>query len=80
MFLICARARAVPDGFTPERSPEGAKRWRDIWSAGQGVGLVHEVKPVGAIVEDLAREAHEALKTFGGRTTVSRLSRAGARP
>lgn len=51
----------VPSGFTPDRSPEGARRWRDIWSAGQGVGLIGEVKPMGAIVEDLAREAHDTL-------------------
>jgi nitronate monooxygenase len=49
----------VPADFTADRSPEGSKRWRDIWSAGQGVGLIHNVKPVGQIVEDLAREAHD---------------------
>jgi nitronate monooxygenase len=52
----------VPENFSPDRTPEGAKRWKDIWSAGQGVGLIHEVKPMGAIVEDLAREAHDTLK------------------
>jgi nitronate monooxygenase len=55
----------VPDGFTADRSPEGSKRWKDIWSAGQGVGLVREVKSMGQIVEDLAREAHDTLATFG---------------
>ncbi len=55
----------VPENFTPDRSPEGSKRWKDIWSAGQGVGLIHEVKPMGAIVEDLAREAHDTLAAFG---------------
>lgn len=54
-------ASTVPDGFAADRSPEGSKRWKDIWSAGQGVGLVHEVKPIGQIVEDLAREAHDTL-------------------
>ena len=54
----------VPEGFTPDRSPDGAKRWKDIWSAGQGVGLIHDVKPIGAIVEDLAREAHDTFKAF----------------
>lgn len=33
-----------------------AKRWKDIWSAGQGVALATEVKPIGAIVEDIVRE------------------------
>lgn len=51
----------VPENFSADRSPEGAKRWKDIWSAGQGVGLIHAVKPIGAIVEDLAREAHDTL-------------------
>lgn len=52
----------LPDGQGPGGGPEGAKRWKDIWSAGHGVGLIHEVKPIGQIVEDLAREAHD---TFG---------------
>jgi nitronate monooxygenase len=51
----------VPTDFSSDRSPDGAKRWKDIWSAGHGVGLIHEVKPIGAIVEDLAREAHDTL-------------------
>jgi len=50
----------VPENFTADRSPEGAKRWKDIWSAGQGVGLIHDVRPIGEIVESLAREAHDA--------------------
>jgi nitronate monooxygenase len=54
-------ADTVPPGFTPDRSPEGSKRWKDIWSAGQGVGLIHDVKPIAQIVEDLAREAHDTL-------------------
>jgi nitronate monooxygenase len=58
-------ADTVPAGFTPDRSPEGAKRWKDIWSAGQGVGLVHEVKPIAEIVESLAREAHDTLAALG---------------
>ncbi len=52
----------VPENFVADRSHEGAKRWKDIWSAGQGVGLIHEIKPIGAIVEDLAREAHDTLQ------------------
>ena len=50
----------IPDQTAPDRSPEAAKRWKDIWSAGQGVVEVDEVKPVAAIVEDLAREYHDA--------------------
>lgn len=59
-------ADTVPANFSPDRSAEGAKRWKDIWSAGQGVGLVHEVRPIAEIVEALAREAHDTLKGLGG--------------
>ncbi|MCA9566424.1 MAG: nitronate monooxygenase [Myxococcales bacterium] len=51
----------IPDGTAPSRSPEAAKRWKDIWSAGQGVSLIHEVKPIGSIVEDVVREFHDAV-------------------
>ncbi len=51
----------IPDNTTPDRSPEAAKRWRDIWSAGQGVSLIDEVKPISQIVEDIAREYHDAV-------------------
>jgi nitronate monooxygenase len=54
----------VPSDFAPDRSPEGAKRWKDIWSAGQGIGLIKQVKSIGEITEDLAREAHEVLGGF----------------
>jgi nitronate monooxygenase len=57
--------QTVPENFTADRSPEGAKRWKDIWSAGQGVAQIHAVKSMGEIVEDLAREAHDTLAAFG---------------
>lgn len=34
--------------------------WKEVWSAGQGVGLIEEVLPAGEIVHRLAREYHEA--------------------
>ncbi len=57
--------KTVPKDFDAEHTPEGAKRWKDIWSAGQGVGLIHAVKPIAHIVEDLAREAHDAMRALG---------------
>jgi nitronate monooxygenase len=33
-----------------------AKAWRDIWGAGQGVGLMDDVPTVGEVVDRLARE------------------------
>jgi nitronate monooxygenase len=32
------------------------KAWKDIWSAGQGVGYVHDVEPIAEIVARLRRE------------------------
>jgi nitronate monooxygenase len=51
-------------GAPPERnygSPEAAaKRWRDIWAAGQGVGATKAVEPVAMIVDALVRDYVEA--------------------
>jgi len=54
-------------GLDPEDLPEAdktkmnfgsssAKAWRDIWGAGQGVGLMHDVPTVAEMVERLKRE------------------------
>jgi nitronate monooxygenase len=56
----------VPDRTRPDHSPEAAKRWKDIWSAGQGVTLIDDVKPIGRIVEDVVREYHDATARLTG--------------
>jgi nitronate monooxygenase len=38
------------------------KAWKDIWSAGQGVGTVHRVEPVLTIVERLEAEYRAACQ------------------
>ena len=53
---------SLPEDWTPDRTPEGAKRWKEIWSAGHGVAEIHGIKPIGEIVEDLVREFHDAVK------------------
>ena len=47
----------------PEHHEKGrdTKRWRDIWSAGHGVTLIDEVKPMAAIVEEVVAEYHATL-------------------
>lgn len=42
------------------KASEGAKAWRDIWGAGQGVGAVKAVEPVAAIVDRLESEYRAA--------------------
>jgi nitronate monooxygenase len=38
-----------------------AKAWKTIWSAGQGVGSIHDSVPVATLVERLAGEYRQAL-------------------
>lgn len=55
--------QTLPDhpDFEPGIAGDEAKRWKSIWSAGQGSALVESVKPVETIVEDLVREYHDAV-------------------
>ena len=46
---------------TGDSSSAGGRRWVDIWSAGQGIALARDIKPIGAIVEDLIREYVDSL-------------------
>ncbi len=39
-----------------------AKAWRDVWSAGQGVGGIDSVLPAAQIIERIAAEYHRALQ------------------
>ena len=39
---------------------EEAKAWKTVWSAGQGVGAIHDVPTVAALVERLAQERETA--------------------
>ncbi|WP_327191170.1 nitronate monooxygenase family protein [Streptomyces xinghaiensis] len=45
-----------------DRDIKGAKAWRDIWGAGQGIGTVGAVLPAAAVVERLAGEYAEAKR------------------
>jgi len=59
-------------GYDPDRMPDkpqrnydssqsAAKRWKDVWSAGQGVGAIEAVEPVRAVVDRLVDEYETAL-------------------
>jgi len=55
--------RTVPGhpDYDETLASEPGKRWKSVWSAGQGATLVDEGKSVGAIVEDLVREYHDTV-------------------
>jgi nitronate monooxygenase len=44
-------------------SESKAKAWKDIWSAGQGVGSVKKVSALKSIIEELKTEYKKALET-----------------
>lgn len=68
------KASLIAAGFDPSKMGERAeidlgrpentqaKRWRDVWSAGQGAGAVRSVEPVRAIVDRLTAEYEAACK------------------
>lgn len=43
---------------------EGAKRWRNLWSAGQGVGMAAELLSARVLARQLKREYAEARRGF----------------
>lgn len=51
---------ADPSKMDFGKATEGAKAWRDIWGAGQGVGAVKAVQPVSTIVDRLEAEYRAA--------------------
>ena len=40
------------------------KGWKDVWSAGQGVGAIHGIEPMAAIADRLARQYDAALASL----------------
>jgi nitronate monooxygenase len=71
------RASVVRAGLDPDNLPRGdksqmkigsdeAKVWRDIWSAGQGIGAVNGVVPAADLVARLDREYRAARARLGG--------------
>lgn len=68
----------IPEGRSTGHLPDGKTPWRDIWSGGQGVGLIRDVPTVSELVRrlqeeyvaacavpDMAAEARRALEQAG---------------
>ncbi|HLY57637.1 MAG TPA: nitronate monooxygenase [Stellaceae bacterium] len=49
-----------PTGVFQAALPDGIKAWRDVWSAGHGVGLIDDIPSVAELVARLRREYDEA--------------------
>ncbi len=62
------RASIMAQGLDPDDLPQadpsamdfaaatGAKAWKDIWGAGQGIGVVHDIVPAAKLIERLTGE------------------------
>jgi nitronate monooxygenase len=51
---------------------QGPRPWRDIWSAGHGVGSIREVLPAGELVERLRTEYDDAVARFAASSGALR--------
>lgn len=62
------------NGLDPENMPPpptrsynsnqsiASKRWMDVWAAGQGVGIIKSIQPVGEVVDELVRDYQSATR------------------
>ncbi len=48
------------------------KRWKDVWSAGQGLHAIHGTEPLAMIADQLVREHDEALAVMVARARLLR--------
>lgn len=59
LFRVAGQPVSIKDGGA------NAKAWRDIWSAGQGIGAIKESGPAANYIERLAAEYEIARAKFG---------------
>ncbi|MCR8548859.1 nitronate monooxygenase [Salipiger sp. P9] len=76
------RASVEAAGFSPEDMKAegkidfsgdmhaGAKAWKTVWSAGQGVGQIRRIEPLDAIVRRMERGYREALTRMAARAAA----------
>jgi nitronate monooxygenase len=64
-----------PLGLHRADLPDGVRAWRDVWSAGQGAGLVRDVPAAQTLIDRLAAEYDAARADF-----VAKLAPGAARP
>ena len=64
------RLPAAPARNYDSNQSLGAKRWKEVWAAGQGVGAIRTVEPVGAVVDRLAVEYRAACDRLAMLTRV----------
>ena len=58
---------AAPPRSYDSKQDQPAKRWRDVWAAGQGVGAIKGVEPAADVIERLAQEYRSAASRLAQR-------------
>jgi nitronate monooxygenase len=53
-----------PKGVHEPDLPPGVRAWRDVWSAGQGVGLIEDIPTTAELVARLTQQYDEARRAF----------------
>jgi nitronate monooxygenase len=61
-----------PKGQHRADLPKGVRAWRDVWSAGQGAGLVKDAPSVATLVDRLVLQYEAAKKAFLAPPKVAR--------
>lgn len=66
-------AMPAPDQPGTGHLPPGVQPWRNLWSAGQGVGLINDIPTVAELVRRLRREYVQACAapSFAGAASAS---------
>jgi nitronate monooxygenase len=75
------RASIIAAGADPDNLPSSvkmhisaeaeAKAWKDVWSAGQGVGSIHDIPSAAELCSRLITEYREAVAGIGARAGVT---------
>lgn len=60
----------APIGLWKPNLPEGIRAWRDVWSAGQGVGTIERSYSVDELVQVLTEEYQQAKNTVLNQVTL----------
>ena len=53
---------AAPERQYDSSKPVAARKWMDVWAAGQGVGAIKAIEPLGLVVDRLADEYTQATQ------------------
>lgn len=69
----------IPEGRSTEHLPAGKTPWRDIWSGGQGIGLIKDIPTVAELVRRL-QEEYVAACAVPDMAEAARRALAGMEP